>query len=128
MPTSPAVSGATAKIVDGRARAFLNRVWRSLRSIGNSERKNISYSGAGVLSAIDELMTDTMVLWTLSPRTPPDKEAVPRCANGAQVIVTRRRQEALDVAVADIGNAAFSIRGDVTNLTHHDQVIAERTQ
>jgi NAD(P)-dependent dehydrogenase (short-subunit alcohol dehydrogenase family) len=57
-----------------------------------------------------------------------NKEAVPRCANGTQVVVTGRWQEALDVAVADIGNAAFSIRGDVSNLTHHDQVIAEGIQ
>ena len=48
--------------------------------------------------------------------------------NGAQVIVTGRRQEALDVAIADIGNAAFAIRGDVSDLTHHDQVVAEVRQ
>jgi NAD(P)-dependent dehydrogenase (short-subunit alcohol dehydrogenase family) len=48
--------------------------------------------------------------------------------NGAQVIVTGRRQEALDAAVADIGNAAFAIRGDVSDLTHHDQVVAEVRQ
>jgi NAD(P)-dependent dehydrogenase (short-subunit alcohol dehydrogenase family) len=48
--------------------------------------------------------------------------------NGAQVIVTGRRQEGLDAAVADIGNAAFAIRGDVSDLTHHDQVVAEVRQ
>jgi NAD(P)-dependent dehydrogenase (short-subunit alcohol dehydrogenase family) len=48
--------------------------------------------------------------------------------NGAQVIVTGRRQEALDAAVADIGNAAFAIRGDVSDLAHHDQVMAEVRQ
>jgi NAD(P)-dependent dehydrogenase (short-subunit alcohol dehydrogenase family) len=45
--------------------------------------------------------------------------------NGAQVIVTGRRQEALDAAILDIGNAAFAIRGDVSDLAHHDQVVAE---
>jgi len=48
--------------------------------------------------------------------------------NGAQVIVTGRRQEALDAAVADIGKTAFAIRGDVSDLAHHDQVIAEVRQ
>lgn len=48
--------------------------------------------------------------------------------NGAQVIVTGRRQEALDAAVADIGNATFAICGDVSDLTHHDQVVAEVRQ
>ena len=56
-----------------------------------------------------------------------NEEAVSRCANGAQVIITGRSQEALDAAVADIGNAAFAIRGDVSDLTHHDQVIAEES-
>jgi NAD(P)-dependent dehydrogenase (short-subunit alcohol dehydrogenase family) len=56
-----------------------------------------------------------------------NKAAVPRCANRAQVVVTGRRQEALDAAVADIGNMAFAIRGDVSDLTHHDQVIAEES-
>ena len=48
--------------------------------------------------------------------------------NGAQVIVTGRRQETLDAAVADIGNAAFAIRGDISDLTHHDQVVTEIRQ
>jgi NAD(P)-dependent dehydrogenase (short-subunit alcohol dehydrogenase family) len=48
--------------------------------------------------------------------------------SGAQVIITGRRQEALDAAVADIGNAVFAIRGDVSDLTHHDQVVAEVRQ
>jgi len=48
--------------------------------------------------------------------------------SGAQVIITGRRQEALDAAVADIGNAVFAIRGDVSDLTHHDQVVTEVRQ
>lgn len=48
--------------------------------------------------------------------------------NGAQVIVTGRRQEALEAAVADIGNAAFAIRSDVSDLASHDQVVAEVRQ
>jgi NAD(P)-dependent dehydrogenase (short-subunit alcohol dehydrogenase family) len=45
--------------------------------------------------------------------------------NGAQVIVTGRRQESLDAAVAAIGNDAFAIRGDVADLAHHDHVVKE---
>lgn len=45
--------------------------------------------------------------------------------NGAQVIITGRRQESLDAAVAEIGNDAFAIRGDVADLAHHDQVVSE---
>jgi len=48
--------------------------------------------------------------------------------SGAQVIITGRRQETLDAAVADIGHAVFAIRGDVSDLTHHDQVVAEVRQ
>lgn len=48
--------------------------------------------------------------------------------NGAQVIITGRRQEALEAAVADIGNAAFAIRSDVSDLASHDQVVAEVRQ
>ena len=48
--------------------------------------------------------------------------------SGAQVIITGRRREALDMAVAEIGNATFAIRGDVADLTHHDQVVAEVRQ
>jgi hypothetical protein len=42
---------------------------------GNSERKNISSSGAGALSAIDESTTDTMVLCTFSHRAPPEQSS-----------------------------------------------------
>jgi NAD(P)-dependent dehydrogenase (short-subunit alcohol dehydrogenase family) len=45
--------------------------------------------------------------------------------NGAKVIITGRRQESLDAAVAGIGHGAFAIRGDVADLTHHDQVASE---
>ena len=45
--------------------------------------------------------------------------------NGARVIVTGRRQQALDLAVAEIGNGAFAIHGDISNLAHHDQVARE---
>jgi NAD(P)-dependent dehydrogenase (short-subunit alcohol dehydrogenase family) len=48
--------------------------------------------------------------------------------NGAQVIVTGRSQEALDAAIANIGNAAFAIRGDVSDLKHHDHVVSEVRQ
>lgn len=45
--------------------------------------------------------------------------------NGARVIVTGRRQQALDAAVAQIGNEAFAIQGDVSDLAHHDRVARE---
>jgi NAD(P)-dependent dehydrogenase (short-subunit alcohol dehydrogenase family) len=45
--------------------------------------------------------------------------------NGAQVIVTGRRQQALNAAVAEIGNGAFAIQGDISDLAHHDQVVRE---
>lgn len=48
--------------------------------------------------------------------------------NGAQVIITGRRKETLDVAVAEIGNKAFAIRGDISDLPHHDQVVREVRQ
>ncbi|OAE49254.1 MULTISPECIES: SDR family NAD(P)-dependent oxidoreductase [Agrobacterium] len=46
-------------------------------------------------------------------------------ANGAQVIVTARRQDALDAAVLDIGHGAIGIRGDVADLEHHKSVASE---
>jgi NAD(P)-dependent dehydrogenase (short-subunit alcohol dehydrogenase family) len=45
--------------------------------------------------------------------------------NGAQVIVTGRRQHALDAAVAEIGNGAVAIQGDTSDLAHHDHVVRE---
>lgn len=41
---------------------------------------------------------------------------------GAQVVLTGRRREALDAAVAAIGPAATGVRGDVADLDHHAQV------
>lgn len=46
-------------------------------------------------------------------------------ANGARVIITGRRQQALDVAVAEIGNGTFAIQGDISDLAHHDQVVRD---
>ena len=43
---------------------------------------------------------------------------------GAQVIVTARRQDALDQAVSRIGHGAIGIRGDVADLAHHADVAA----
>ena len=43
-------------------------------------------------------------------------------AEGAQVIVTARRQERLDEAVRRIGHGAMGIRGDVADLDHHADV------
>ncbi|WP_424631675.1 SDR family NAD(P)-dependent oxidoreductase [Bradyrhizobium sp. SYSU BS000235] len=45
--------------------------------------------------------------------------------NGAQVIITGRRQENLDAAVAEIGHNALALRGDVADLAHHDHVARE---
>lgn len=45
--------------------------------------------------------------------------------NGAQVIVTARRQDALDTAVQEIGYGAIGIPGDVADLEHHKLVAAE---
>jgi NAD(P)-dependent dehydrogenase (short-subunit alcohol dehydrogenase family) len=41
---------------------------------------------------------------------------------GAQVIITARRQEILDEAVRQIGHGAIGIRGDVASLEHHADV------
>ncbi|NEU99180.1 SDR family NAD(P)-dependent oxidoreductase, partial [Bradyrhizobium sp. UFLA 03-164] len=43
-------------------------------------------------------------------------------ANGARVIITARTQSALDAAVAEVGDGAIAIQGDVSNLAHHDQI------
>jgi NAD(P)-dependent dehydrogenase (short-subunit alcohol dehydrogenase family) len=45
--------------------------------------------------------------------------------SGAQVIVTGRRQGALDAAVAEIGHSAIAIQGDISDVAHHDHVVAE---
>jgi len=41
---------------------------------------------------------------------------------GAQVIITARRQEVLDEAVRQIGHGAIGIKGDVASLEHHAEV------
>ena len=46
-------------------------------------------------------------------------------ADGAQVVITGRKQEALDAAVADLGDRATGIRGDVANLADLDRLFAE---
>lgn len=49
--------------------------------------------------------------------------------NGAQVIITARREDVLKQAVTEIGHGALGIRGDVSDITHHEEVartIAER--
>ena len=43
---------------------------------------------------------------------------------GAQVIITGRRQDQLDEAVASIGNNIEGVRGDVSNLADLDQLAA----
>ncbi|WP_426703038.1 SDR family NAD(P)-dependent oxidoreductase [Rhodanobacter sp. Col0626] len=46
-------------------------------------------------------------------------------AEGAQVIVTARRQNVLDEAVHRIGHGAIGIRGDVADIEHHAAVASE---
>ncbi len=46
-------------------------------------------------------------------------------ADGAQVVVTGRNQEALDAAVAELGDRATAIRGDVANLEDLDRLFAQ---
>ncbi|MBI1188660.1 MAG: SDR family oxidoreductase [Alphaproteobacteria bacterium] len=44
---------------------------------------------------------------------------------GAQVVITGRRKEALDAAVAEIGIGAVGITGDIADLDHHKQLANE---
>jgi len=44
---------------------------------------------------------------------------------GAQVAITGRRQDMLDLAVADIGPGVVGIRGDSADLTHHKRLACE---
>src|SRR5882724_7630360 len=44
---------------------------------------------------------------------------------GAQVLITGRRQSELDEAVATIGGDAAAIQGDTTNLADLDRIFAE---
>ena len=46
-------------------------------------------------------------------------------ADGAQVVVTGRDQKALDAAVAELGERATGIRGDVANLDDLDRLFAQ---
>ena len=43
---------------------------------------------------------------------------------GAQVIITGRNQETLDQAQAEIGEGTVAIQGDVSDLSHLDDVFA----
>ncbi|MGY2259481.1 SDR family oxidoreductase [Pseudomonas sp. SDO55104_S430] len=47
---------------------------------------------------------------------------------GAQVIITARRQEILDEAVRQIGHDAIGIKGDVASLEHHAEVAEQVRQ
>ena len=46
-------------------------------------------------------------------------------AEGAKVYITGRRQDALDAAVADIGNGAVGIRADAASLADLDRLYAQ---
>lgn len=46
-------------------------------------------------------------------------------AEGAQVIITGRRRQALDEAVARIDRGAIAIEGDVADIAHHEVVAAQ---
>ena len=46
-------------------------------------------------------------------------------ADGAQVVVTGRDRKALDAAVAELGERATGIRGDVANLDDLDRLFAQ---
>ena len=45
-------------------------------------------------------------------------------AEGANVIITGRRQSELDAAVGDLGTSALGVRGDVSNLADLDRLYA----
>ena len=45
--------------------------------------------------------------------------------DGAQVVITGRNQEALDAAVAELGDRATGIHGDVANLDDLDRLFAQ---
>jgi len=48
--------------------------------------------------------------------------------DGAQVVITGRNQETLDLALAELGNRATGIRGDVANLDDLDRLFAKVKQ
>ena len=43
---------------------------------------------------------------------------------GASVVILGRRQDAVDAAVADIGERAIGVVGDVADLDTHDRLVA----
>ena len=56
------------------------------------------------------------------------KAAARRFAHeGARVVITGRRQDMLDQAVAEIGHGAIGLRGDVADLDHH-RVVADEVE
>ncbi len=46
-------------------------------------------------------------------------------ADGAQVVITGRNRKAVDAAVAELGDEATGIRGDVANLEDLDRLFAQ---
>ncbi len=46
-------------------------------------------------------------------------------ADGAQVVITGRNQEAVDAAAAELGDRATDIHGDVANLEDLDRLFAQ---
>ena len=48
--------------------------------------------------------------------------------DGAQVVITGRNQEALELAMAELGDRATGIRGDVANLEDLDRLFAQVQQ
>ncbi len=46
-------------------------------------------------------------------------------AEGAQVVISGRNQKAVDAAVAELGDKATGIRGDVANLEDLDRLFAQ---
>ncbi|MBO1039980.1 SDR family oxidoreductase [Brucella pituitosa] len=46
-------------------------------------------------------------------------------AEGAQVIITGRRQDAIDQALTELGEQAIGVQGDVGNLADLDRLVAE---
>ncbi len=46
-------------------------------------------------------------------------------ADGAQVVITGRDQEALDAAVTELGDQVTGIHGDVANLEDLDRLFAQ---
>ncbi|MER9860928.1 SDR family oxidoreductase [Mesorhizobium sp. M0185] len=49
-------------------------------------------------------------------------------AEGAQVVITGRRRQAVEEAVAQIGAGALGIQGNVADVSHHDEVARQIRQ